>query len=70
MKKSNRKKKYLRNINQSKILLKNLFSISHSALMIQTKKHASMRSWEARNSEQNYGIEDPEMAGSLMTSTE
>ena len=63
MKKPNRKKKYLRNLNQAQKLMKNLFLMSHSALTTLKKKHTSMRSWEARNSEQNYGTEDPEMAG-------
>ena len=47
-----------------------IFSINHSVVMTLKKKHTSMRSWDARNSEQNYGTEDPEMDGSMQTFTE
>ena len=47
-----------------------IFSINHSVVMTLKRKHTSMRSWEARNSEQNYATEDPEMAGIIKTSTE
>ena len=42
--------------------LKIHISISLFVVMTLKKKHTSMRSWEGRNSELNYGIEDPEIA--------
>jgi hypothetical protein len=53
-----------------KTKISRIFSINHSARLTIKKRNTSMRSWWIRNSGLNYGTEDPEMAGSMQTSTE
>jgi hypothetical protein len=70
IKKRKRINKNLKCTKTFRIQISITFFKTHYALTKMIIKHILLRSWKKRNSEQNYGTEDPEMAGRKRTSTE